>query len=120
VATKSGSVLITAWSKQVWEEFPGPPPQAPVVASWRLDEDEKVFEQFHDVDAAIEWARERASVVFVRTGTTGDTYYSAGEERAGHNSTGFISGADERTGPNWTPLPEWPPSKLSRIKRFFS
>jgi hypothetical protein len=61
VATKRGSVLITAWPKQTWERMgvPGPPPESPVVASWRLDEDEKIFEQFHDVDAAIEWARER-------------------------------------------------------------
>ena len=91
----------------------------PVQASWKLDEDEKAFEQFHDVDAAIEWARDRASVVIVRTGTTGDTYYSAGEERVGHNSEGYLSGADEHAGPNWTPLPEWPPSMLSRIKLLF-
>lgn len=68
-----------------------------------LGEADFVMADFDDVDEAIAWARERASLVLVRLGPTEASIYSAGERRATRELLEF-------GGTDLTPHPEWPPS----------
>lgn len=72
-------------------------------ASWqRRPDDPSTFEEGHgwnDIDAAIHWARKRAPVVHVRTGSYPSDWYSAGEH-------------DGRKG-----SPRWPGSRRARAGR---
>lgn len=67
-------------------------------ASWQDQSSRDVLAEaaFSDVTSAIEWARVRASVVYVRLGSSGDTVYSAGEHAA-QDDDGV--------------LPTWPPQE---------
>jgi hypothetical protein len=70
--------------------------------SWQ-DEDEDEDDTLEDAEidtaeAAIAWGRKRASVVWIRLGHRGDTYFSAGDEHP----------ADDD--PDNEPVPHWPPA----------
>lgn len=73
------------------------PASAKFWASWQ---DEDADGPLDDVDldgagAAIAWGRERSSVVLIRLGNRGDTYFSAGEEHVEDDED--------------DPMPQWPP-----------
>jgi hypothetical protein len=54
--------------------------------------------EVHGAEAAIAWGRARSSIVFIRLGHRGDTYFWAGE------------GPEPVEEPDDDPLPVWPPS----------
>jgi hypothetical protein len=64
--------------------------------SWQDDDEALEDVDLDGAEAAIAWGRERSSVVLIRLGNRGDTYFSSGEE---HPDQG-----------EYDPLPIWPPS----------
>jgi hypothetical protein len=69
-------------------------------ASWQDEGEDDALEhvEIEGAEAAIAWGRERASVVWIRLGHRGDTYFSAGDEHLAFDEPG-----DE-------PVPSWPPA----------
>jgi hypothetical protein len=71
--------------------------------SWQAeDKNEETYDllehaEIDGADPAIAWGRQRASVVWIRLGHRGDTYFSAGEHHADDDTDN-------------EPVPHWPPA----------
>jgi hypothetical protein len=75
------------------------PDKARFWVSWQGDDADDVLEEDDIVgaNAAIEWGRQRADVVLIRLGHSGDTYFSAAVVHEEHDEGEEL-------------LPIWPPS----------
>jgi hypothetical protein len=82
VTGSRGTVYIAPTASEVPDGRMVDPETSLFWVSWENDAEDDVGEWRDDIvgaEAAITWGRERADVVVIRLGHTGDTYFSAGE-----------------------------------------